>query len=90
MTPSLRLFPSADGPAPGANGPAADDARRPAASVRLADLLDVAAAHAGRAWLDDFAAERVLVSADLADVLFAAKAMLLRPDPPAGRERRAA
>ena len=70
MPASLRLFP----------GPAGYDAPpEPRAAVPLRDLLDVARANAGRAWLEDFAAERVLVSADLADVLFAAKAMHVGP-----------
>ena len=66
MPPSLRLF-------PGPSDPGEDSA--PRSAVPLGDLLAVAGAHAGRAWLGDFASERVLVSADLADVLYAAKAM---------------
>ena len=78
MPPSLRLFPGPD---------AAADAPDRRAAVPLRDLLDVARAHAGRAWLEDFGDERVLVSTDLADVLFAAKAMHVGPD---GSARRAA
>ena len=78
MPASLRLFP----------GPAGDETPERRAAVPLRDLLDVANAHAGRAWLEDFAGERVFVSSDLADVLFAAKAMHVGP--PGSPARRAA
>ena len=88
MPPSLRLFPGPDGHGP--NGSGSDDADAPRAAVPLGDLLAVAAAHRGRAWLEDFAAERVLVSADLADVLFAAKAMHVGPAGSSGGSTRRA
>ena len=66
MPPALRLF-APDTPPP----PAAE----PAVTVSLGDLLGATGAAAGRAWISDFADDPVRVTADLAEVLHAAKAM---------------
>ena len=72
LTNTLRLFPRQD---------ASRQSGAPDVPVTLGTLLAAAGANAGRAWLDDFAGEPVLVSADLAEVLHAATAMQTDPAP---------
>ena len=83
MPAILRLFPGPDGPAP---------APAPAVPVSLGALLAETGGTGGPAWADDFADDTVLISADLADVLHAARALAAGSGPvaPAAGRRRAA
>ena len=67
MPPALRLFVGPDAPF--------SPTPEPAVTVSLGDLLGATGAAAGRAWISDFADDPVRVTADLAEVLHAAKAM---------------
>ena len=84
MSPTLRLF----------AGP--PDAPPPSVTVTLGELLAACGVETGedapgRVWLSDFAAEPLLVTPDLADLLYAARAMTAGPTPPgAAPARRAA
>ena len=80
MPPALRLFVGPDAPL--------SPAPEPAVTVRLGDLLGATDAAAGRAWISDFADDPVRVTADLAEVLHAARAM--RETDGRNSERRAA
>ena len=71
MPHTLSLFTGEAGPTGGAPAP------RPAVPMTLGELLRAAAPAAveGRAWLDDFADEPVLVTADLCELLRASEAV---------------
>ncbi|NNJ26877.1 hypothetical protein [Alienimonas chondri] len=90
MPPTLRLF-------AGPDSPYAVESQPPSVTVTLGDLLGACGVPTeehveGRVWLCDFADEPVTVSADLADLMHAARNMDADNAPPGAGEpaRRAA